>query len=230
MLEVLLHQVTPYLAVAGLLILTGMGLPIPEEVFVISAGIAAHNGHLEPGLALATCLFGAIVGDCAMYAIGYHFGHGLLRDRHWFARYMTPERERQVEEMIHRHGFKVFLTARFLVGVRSPVYITAGILRMSFRRFILVDAFCASLVVSLFFGLSFVFAEAFESLWNSIHRAEIWLTATLGVAALGALLYFVFRRRRRLYRIRLRRLRRKRRGAHPSASEEASQQESKSVV
>ncbi|HUY89187.1 MAG TPA: DedA family protein [Pirellulales bacterium] len=230
MLEVFLHQVTPYLAVAGLLILTGMGLPIPEEVFVISAGIAAHNQHLEPWLALATCLVGAIIGDCAMYAIGYHFGHGLLRDRHWFARYMTPEREQRVEEMIHRHGFKVFLTARFLVGVRSPVYITAGILRMPFRRFILVDAFCASLVVTLFFGLSFVFAEAFESLWNSIRRAEIWLTATLGVAALGVLLYFVFRRRRRLYRIRLRRLRRKNKGSRPSASEEASAQESKSVA
>src|SRR5690242_11882269 len=113
MLDVFLHQVTPYLAVSGLLILTGMGLPIPEEVFVISAGIAAHNGHLEAWLALAACLAGAILGDCVMYGIGYHFGHGLLRDRHWFARYMTPERERQVEDMIHKHGFKVFLTARF---------------------------------------------------------------------------------------------------------------------
>lgn len=230
MLEVLLHQVTPYLILAGFLVLTGMGLPIPEEVFVIGAGIAAHNQHLEPWLALATCLLGAIVGDCMMYAIGYHFGHRLLRDRHWFARYMTPERERQVEEMIHKHGFKVFLTARFLVGVRSPVYVTAGILRMPFRRFIVVDAFCASLVVSLFFALSFMFSEAFENLWNSIHRAEVWLTATLGIVALGVVLYFVLRRRRRLNRIRLRRLRRKNQGASPSASAEASAQESKSVA
>jgi membrane protein DedA with SNARE-associated domain len=205
-----------------------MGLPIPEEVFVISAGIAAHNGHLEPWLALVTCLIGAILGDCAMYAIGYHFGHGLLRDRHWFARYMTPERERQVEEMIQKHGFKVFLTARFLVGVRSPVYVTAGILRMPFRRFILVDLLCASLVVSLFFGLSFIFSEAFQGLWNRIHRAEIWLTVALGVAAVGAIMYFLLRRRRRLSRIRLRRLKRKA-SNHP-ATEEASAQETKSVA
>ena len=230
MLDILLHEVTPYLAVAGLLILTGMGLPIPEEFFVISTGIAAHNGHLEPWLALATCLVGAILGDCVMYGIGYYFGHGLLRDKHWFARYMTPERERQVEDMIHKHGFKVFLTARFLVGVRSPVYVTAGILRMSFRRFILVDLLCASLVVSLFFGLSFVFAEAFESLWNSIHRAEIWLTIALGLAAAGVALYFLLRRRRRASRIRLRRLKRQNGGARPTASEEASAAETKSVA
>jgi membrane protein DedA with SNARE-associated domain len=228
MLEVLLHHVTPYLLVTGPLILTGMGLPIPEELFVISAGIAAHNGLLEPWLALIACLVGAIVGDCAMYAIGYHFGHGLLRDRHWFARYMTPERERQVEEMIQKHGFKVFLTARFLVGVRSPVYVTAGILRMPFRRFILVDLLCASLVVTLFFGLSYVFSEAFQSLWNSIHRAEIWITAALGIAAVGAILYFLLRRRRRLSRIRLRRLKKK--APSHRASEEASAQETKSVA
>lgn len=229
MLDVLLHQVTPYLAVSGLLILTGMGLPIPEEFFVISAGIAAHNGHLEPWLALVACLAGAILGDCVMYGIGYYFGHRLLRDRHWFARYMTPERERQVEDMIHKHGFKVFMTARFLVGVRSPVYITAGILRMSFRRFVLVDLLCASVVVSLFFGLSFVFAEAFQALWESIRDAEKWLTVTLAVVAISAILYFVFRRRRRMYRIRLRRLKRHSTG-RASATEETSAQESKSVA
>jgi membrane protein DedA with SNARE-associated domain len=205
MLDFVLNQVTPYLLVAGSLILTGMGLPVPEEVFVITAGVAAHNGHMEPWLALFACLAGALIGDAVMYAIGYHFGHGLLRDRRWFARYMTPERERQVEDMIQKHGLKVFLTARFLVGVRSPVYITAGILRMPFRRFVLVDLFCASLVVSLFFWLSFFFAEAFQGLWNSIHRAELWLTGVIAVAAVGAILYFFMRRRRRLQRIRLRR-------------------------
>lgn len=228
MLDVVFHQVTPYLAVAGALILTGMGLPIPEEVFVISAGIAAHNGHLEPWLALAACLVGALIGDAVMYAIGYHFGHGLLRDRHWFARYMTPERERQVEEMIHKHGFKVFLTARFLVGVRSPVYVTAGILRMPFKRFVLVDSVCATLVVSLFFWLSYVFADAFERLWPLIQDAEVWLTCAVGIVIAGVVLYFIFRRRRRLHRIRLRRLKKKVPN-HPAAAA-ASVEESKSVA
>jgi len=228
MLDIVFHQVTPYLVVVGALVLTGMGLPIPEEVFVISAGIAAHNGHLEPWLALVACLVGALIGDAVMYAIGYHFGHGLLRDRHWFARYMTPERERQVEEMIHKHGFKVFLTARFLVGVRSPVYVTAGILRMPFRRFVLVDSVCATVVVSLFFGLSYVFAEAFQGLWHYIRNAELWLTGGLGVAAAVVVLYFFFRRRRRLHRIRLRR-QKKKVPNHPAAAA-ASVEESKSVA
>lgn len=228
MLDIAFSHITPYLLVAGSLILTGMGLPVPEEAFVITAGIAAHNGHMDPWLALAACLVGALIGDCVMYSIGYHFGHGLLRERHWFARYMTPERERQVEEMIQKHGLKVFLTARFLVGVRSPVYVTAGILRMPFRRFVLVDLLCASLVVSLFFGLSFIFAEAFQGMWHSIERAELWLTGAIGLAIAGVLLYFFLRRRRRIQRIRLRRLKKKAL-KHP-ATVCASVKESKSVA
>ena len=108
------------------------------------------------------------------------------------------------------------------------MYVTAGILKMPFRRFLLVDFLCVSLVVSLFFGLSYVFAEAFQNLWDSIRRAEFWLTISLAVVAAGVVLFFLLRRRRRLSRIRLRRLKKK--APSHRASEEASAQETKSVA
>ena len=110
-------------------------------------------------MALACCLFGAIVGDSIMYWIGYHFGRGVLAEHPWWARWVTPEREAQIEEKFRQHGFKVFFVARFLVGLRSPVYLTAGILRVSFRRFFLIDLFCATAVVSTFFGLTYLFGQ-----------------------------------------------------------------------
>ena len=76
---------------------------------------------MNPWLALASCFVGALLGDCVMYSIGYHFGHGVLRDHPWFARFLKPEREAHIEEMISQHGWKIFLAARFLVGLRSPV-------------------------------------------------------------------------------------------------------------
>ena len=41
---------------------------------ISAAGIAAASGRVDPWGALAACLVGALVGDCIMYAIGYHFG------------------------------------------------------------------------------------------------------------------------------------------------------------
>ncbi|HJT33998.1 MAG TPA: DedA family protein [Pirellulales bacterium] len=208
MMDALINDVGPYLVLGLPIVLTGMGLPVPEEVFVIGAGLASHAGTLEPWLALITCLVSAVLGDCAMYAIGYHFGHGLVREHPWFAKLLHPRRERQMETMIRKHGLKVFLTARFLVGVRSPVYVAAGVLRVSFRQFLLFDLLCASLVVSLFFGLSYGFADHIMGLWDEIRQAEKALTAIIVAAVAAVAFYFYWRHRQRVKRIRLRRLRR----------------------
>lgn len=219
MMDSLINDVVPYLKWGVPIVLTGMGLPLPEEVFVIGAGIDAGAGTLEPWLALVTCLVGAVLGDCAMYAIGYHFGHGLVREHPWFAKLLHPRRERQMEAMIRKHGLKVFLTARFLVGVRSPVYVAAGVLRVSFRQFLLFDVLCASLVVSLFFGLSYGFADHIMGLWDEIREAEKALTAIIVAAIAAVAFYFYWRHRQRVKRIRLRRLRRTLRANQATAEE-----------
>jgi membrane protein DedA with SNARE-associated domain len=186
-----------YLGIILVLTLTGVGLPIPEELPVIAAGVASHNGQMFPWFALASCLVGALIGDCLMYTIGYHFGRSILNEYHWFARSLTPEREGQIERMIARHGWKVFLVARFMVGLRSPVYVTAGILRVPFRRFVLIDSFCATLVVSTFFGLSYYFASHIETLWRWIHNSQYALTFIVVVAALGFVGWWLWYRRHR---------------------------------
>jgi membrane protein DedA with SNARE-associated domain len=223
MLTTLLNDVLPYVLLGIPIVLTGMGLPVPEEVLVIGAGIASHKGAFEPWAALLTCIVAAILGDCAMYSIGYHFGHGLLREHRWFSRILNPRVERKMEQKIRQHGLKALLITRFLVGVRSPVYVAAGVLRVPFRYFIVCDLISASVVVSVFFGLSYGFAEQIMKVWQRIQKAEIALTVTIVAAVLGVLVYFYIRHRRRVDRIRLRRLRRKGslEGKQPSSNDDA---------
>lgn len=184
-----------YLLITLVLILTGSGLPIPEEVPIIAAGILSANGTLNPLVALACCLFGAIVGDSIMYWIGYHFGRGVLKDHPWWARWVTPEREAQIEEKFRQHGFKVFFVARFLVGLRSPVYLTAGILRVSFKRFFLIDLFCATVVVGTFFGLTYWFGPLIPQV---IQKTELWLTVIVVLVSAGVAFYLWRRHRRKV--------------------------------
>jgi membrane protein DedA with SNARE-associated domain len=158
-----------------------MGLPIPEEVPVITAGILSSTGQLDPVLAFFACLIGAIAGDCVMYWVGYHFGRSFLRERHWWARVVSPEREAMIERQIQTHGFKVFFMARFMVGLRSPVYFSAGILHMPFRRFLLIDLFAATAVVGTSFWLSYLFGEPITR-W--VRGLEIGLTAVVVVVVL----------------------------------------------
>lgn len=185
-----------YAGIVIALILTGTGLPIPEEVLIIVAGAASSQGALNPWLTFASCLVGALVGDLATYGIGHHFGRNVIREHPWFARFVTPERERQIELMIQQHGLKVFFLARFLVGLRSPMYLTAGILRVPFRRFVLVDAVCATTVIGVFFSLSYVFADQIQGWWRWIRQAEMALTIGVVAAIVGLVVFFYMRHRR----------------------------------
>lgn len=173
-----------YFAIILLLILTGLGLPVPEEVAIIAAGVMASHQQMNPSLAWMSCMIGVLVGDLVVYGIGRHFGRSFVREHPWWARFVDAKREAQIERMIQRHGLKVFFLARFLVGLRSPVYLAAGVLRMPLRRFLLIDLFCASVVVGIFFLLSFYFGQTIV-LW--IRRVEILVTVLVvaGLVALG---------------------------------------------
>ncbi|KZS58861.1 hypothetical protein A4G26_01820 [Mycobacterium kansasii] len=92
-------------------------------------------------------------------------------------------------------GLKVFLLVRFLLGMRTPLYLAIGALRMDFRRFLVCDVVCATLAVGIFFLLSYLGAGWISGL---IHRSEWAGTVILLVAAAGAGLYYRIWKRWRL--------------------------------
>jgi membrane protein DedA with SNARE-associated domain len=181
-----------YIGIVLFLILTGCGLPLPEEVAIIGAGVAAGRGVLNPWFALASCLIGAIAGDSAMYWIGRVFGEGILKRQSRWTRFLNPEREKLIEKLLQHHGVKVLLVTRFLVGLRSPVYFAAGMLRASYIKFLIADTCCALLVTSSFFGVTYFFGA---KIWNLIKNVETLITVALVAAAvIGLLIFFIQRR------------------------------------
>lgn len=183
-----------YLGIVLFLTLTGIGLPVPEEVPIVAAGVASRAGALQWYYALPACLIGAVLGDSLMYAVGRFFGARILRTHPWWSGFLTPEREKRIEELIQRHGIKAFFVARFLVGLRSPFYLTAGMLRVKYRWFLLSDILCASVVIGGFFGLSYLFGDRITGLIRSAERGLTLLAISLGVLAVVA--FFWFRKRR----------------------------------
>src|SRR5580698_11039762 len=106
-----------YFGIVLVLLLTGCGLPLPEEVPIIAAGVASKMGTLNPWIALAACLAGALCGDSMLYLIGYHFGRNLVKAHPRLAHLLHAEHEAKMEEHINRYGMRVLFVARFLVLV-----------------------------------------------------------------------------------------------------------------
>ncbi len=182
-----------YFGITFILILSGAGLPVPEEVPVFLAGVLSSNGTLDPTLAFLSCLIGALLGDTLMYWIGHHFGRNILRKQGWWARVIHPEREAKIERAIQDHGLKVLFLSRFVVGLRSPIYVAAGILRVPYRRFLLMDALCATTVVGTFFLLSYLFGQTITD-W--IRDLEYAATAVVVLGILVAVFWYRYAKRK----------------------------------
>src|SRR6185503_891764 len=140
---------TGYLGIFLFIASTGCGMPIPEEAAIVVAGVLSAQGRLHTWLAFAVCLAGAVVGDTFMYAIGYRWGHSIFTKHPRFAKLFATENEKQFQGAVETHALKVMLIARFLVGIRAPVYVMTGVVRLPFRRFLLYDVISATLVVGL---------------------------------------------------------------------------------
>jgi membrane protein DedA with SNARE-associated domain len=187
-----------YVAIIVILAGSGVGLPLPEEVPVVAAGVLSSGAsrELDPTLAFLSCMIGAVTGDSVMYAIGRFLGSSRLRDHPWVASLLHQERVEQMERLIDSHGLKVFFLARFLVGVRSPIYLAAGVLRVRYRWFLAVDTCCAAIVVGGFFWLSY-----FGGAWFApyVHNSQVALTlvAILVVIFVAAYVLLIRRIKRR---------------------------------
>ena len=139
-----------YLGIILVLVLGGLGLPVPEEAPVILAGVLSRRGTMWWPLGLGACFVGVLVGDFVVYFLGYVYGEKVLSFR--IARkFLTKEREAQFKGYFHRHGIKILIAGRFAVGFRTAAYLTAGILRLPPLNLFIADLFAASLSTGLMF-------------------------------------------------------------------------------
>jgi membrane protein DedA with SNARE-associated domain len=182
-----------YVGIAIILILGGLGLPIPEEAPIIVAAILTRNGQMSVIPALASCLGGVLLGDFVVYALGYCYGEKVLR-LPITRRLLTRQREAQIKGYFHRHGFKILVSGRFVPGFRTAAYLTAGILKLPALKLLVTDLVAVTLSTLLMFGLGFLFAIQIQ---KGIREVQQWITLVVAVGVGSWLLYRFYRARRR---------------------------------
>ncbi len=127
-----------YAAMFGVLLLCGLGLPLPEEVTLIASGLAVGLGTANFWLASLCCVAGILAGDAFIFAMGRYHGRRFLASR-LMRGILTERRQDRIHRLFARHGRKAVFFARFLAGVRIGVYAYAGQHGMGWLRFLLLD-------------------------------------------------------------------------------------------
>jgi len=175
-----------YLGIFAVLLLGSLGVPIPEEMPIIAAAVMSHEGMVRWWLALPVCLLGVLSGDLVLYWAGWHWGERVL-DWRAVRLVLTPRREQWLKAAYRRHALKTVVTARHVMGLRAAAFLTAGIARVPFWKFVVADAGAALLGVPFMFGLAYFFTDQITAILADVHRVERWL-GLAGLLVLAAAL------------------------------------------
>ena len=184
-----------YLGIFLVLFVAGLGVPIPEEAPILAAGILASQDIITWWVALIVCFVGVLTGDVCLYWVGHHWGEHIMDWR--ITRFvLTPAREKTLIEAYHRHGIKIIFTARFVAGFRAAAYLTAGIVRIPFWKFLAVDGIAALVGVPLGFGVAYLFTDQLPAIMRGVHRAERLLLLAGMVVVAGVIAWLAYRKSR----------------------------------
>jgi membrane protein DedA with SNARE-associated domain len=182
-----------YAFVFLVLVLCGFGMPMPEDVILVTGGVLAWLASdleavtfaamiRDPGLLtmIAVGLAGILVGDSVIFLAGRRFGHRIA-DVRLLRRIITPAKLEAVEKHIRRRGNLVVVVARFLPGLRAPTFFTVGHAKMPLWEFLLYDGAAALFSAPLWVCLGFWLGSDLQALAREASRFGHYLLLGVGV-------------------------------------------------
>lgn len=144
------------------LLLFGFTLPICEEIAVGLVGVTMHATGISFLLAVAVALTAILIQDAAYFFIARAFGPRLIRQK-LVARFIKPRSVDEGERYFLRRGPFIVFSSRFVVGLRAPVIMGAGFLRMRLPRFMLYDFLAAAIMTPAWLFVGFSLGAQFDS-------------------------------------------------------------------
>jgi membrane-associated protein len=184
-----------YWAVGGTLLLENAGIPLPGETILLLASFLAYSEHdLRLPWIIVVATIAATLGDNLGFAVGYYGGRALL------ARYQSLFRIRNStlargENLFSRYGALAVFFARFVAGMRIITGPLAGVLRMSWRKFLLFNFLGALLWVSVISSAGYFFGRHWARLQRDVKRFDLLVVVLAALVA--AFLWWRSRRRER---------------------------------
>jgi membrane protein DedA with SNARE-associated domain len=183
-----------YWAVFTLVGLESLGIPLPGETILITAGTYAGRTHrMSVWGIFAVAAAAAIIGDNIGFWIGDKGGYRLLRRYGHYVR-MDEAKIKIGRYIFDRHGGKVVFFGRFVSVLRTYAAFLAGTNRMHWRSFLVYNA-AGGLVWSA------IYAFVSYSIGNTLRNASGTINIVLGVVAAVAIVIAILVVRRQAKRL-----------------------------
>jgi len=161
-----------------------LGVPLPGETVLVTAGALAALGHMSIWWVIATAALGGIIGDATGYWIGRLGGVALVK-RYGRMVHFDDAKLARVHGFFSRHGAKTVFFGRFIALLRTWAALLAGTAEMPYDVFTLYNVMGGITWATLFGTLGYVFGRSLPLLERYIGQAS--LAVVLLVALVVAL-------------------------------------------
>ena len=177
-----------YALLLVVLVGSGFGLPINEDILLLLAAALTLQGVMEPLPLIAVAWFGLVIADSLVFYWGRRYGGRLLQHR-LLARFVPEARLLAMQGTMRRHGPAYIFLVRFMPGLRTALLLAAGSLKMPYRYLLIYDGAAALVELPLLvYGVRYV-GGRWEEIFAQIQRFQTVLLPGFVVLLLGAWLY-----------------------------------------
>lgn len=187
-------ELTGVLAVAGLILVkeAGVPVPVPGDLVVIGAGVAAGRGDLDPIVALVAIVVASILGGVLQYGLLRSVARpALLR---LLGRFGSAERVDRETERLRRGGARSVAVARSTPGVRIVTIAASALAGVPAPTFVAGLAVGNALFIVAHFALGYILGEPVLTVVGGVLGPLA--VAFVALAVIGAIGWYVIRRLR----------------------------------
>lgn len=183
-------DLAPVLGLAGLILVkeVGVPVPVPGDLVVLGAGVAASRGDLDPVVALAALILASILGGAIQF--------GLLRSvarpavMALLARFGARGRFDSETERLRRSGVRGVATARVTPGVRIVAIAASALAAVPAPAFVVGLVIGNGLFIAAHFALGFALGEPIVRLVGAaLGPIALVIVLVVVLAVIGALVW-----------------------------------------
>jgi membrane-associated protein len=184
----------PLIALVTLILVkeAGVPVPVPGDLVVIGAGVAASRGDFQPGIAIVAIVAASIVGGIVQYGLLRSVARPLIL--RLLVRFVAAERLDRQTDAFRRRGAGSVAVARMTPGVRIVAIAASALAGVPAVAFMAGLAIGNALFIAAHFALGYVLGEPVLTVVGG--TLGIVAIVGIGLAVVGGIGWFALVRRR----------------------------------
>ncbi|WP_168360786.1 DedA family protein [Acidianus sulfidivorans] len=187
---------TGYLTILGLMILEGIGFPVPSEIIMPLAGYYSHQGSLNLVFSILIGTLGSMGGSVIDYFIALKLGLPFLKKYGKMFR-LSEDKLEKLSIWFNKHGEVSVFSLRFVPEIRALISFPAGIAAMGLIKFLIFSFGGQIIWDSALSVLGYVFYNQINYVITLAEKLDYYIFGVFVLVVIIGIAYWWIKNRKR---------------------------------